>query len=396
MTTSNTLDTNAMELKSLQRHIQALVSLPETEAPVISCYLQLNQGNVKDRDRFDELVRSLGRGVLAENRQDVVDAMPPIEAYLQDELSVDTKGVAIFSRAGDEPFFLAFQFHVGVPNWMAADSTPNIYHLVELKDTYHRYVVMICSEEQARILEVNLGAVTTQLWAERPELRRRVGREWTKEHYQNHRRNRSQKFIKEKVEVLERLFAAGGHTHLILAGHPAIASRVRKELPRHLVEKLIDVIPKSAAKGDKEKVDKDVVQETIGSFIEAEQEESYEAVEVLVRQLRTGGLAVAGTEATFQALCRGHVDVVVIGQHYDPGPGWKCGECNYADVTKSKPGACPECCARVFRDFDIKGAIVRMAEQLGCQVETVKESDTLAQLGHVGCLLRYRLPEDYV
>jgi len=396
MTISNVQDSKALELKSLQRHIKALVSLPETEAPVVSCYLPLSQGKLQDRDKFEELVRSLRRGVLAENRQDILDALEPLEAYLEDELSVDTKGVAVFSRAGDQPFFLAFQFHVEVPSWVAADSTPNIYHLVELKDIYHRYVVMICSEEHARILEVNLGAVTTQLWAERPELRRRVGREWTKEHYQNHRRNRSQKFIKEKVEVLERLFSAGGHTHLILAGQPAITSRVRKEFPKHLVEKLIDVIPKSTAKVDKSKVDQDVVQETIGAFIEAEQEESYEAVEALVRQLRTGGLAVAGTQATYQALCRGHVDVLVIGQHYDPGLGWKCGECNYVDVTKSKPGACPECCARQFRDFDIKGAIVRMAEQLGCQVETVKKSDTLEQLGHVGCLLRYRLPEDYV
>ena len=37
-----------------------------------------------------------------------------------------------------------------------------------------------------------------------------------------------------------------------------------------------------------------------------------------------------------------------------------------------------------------------MAEQQGCTVEVVNESETLVQLGGVGCLLRYRLPEAYL
>ena len=60
---------------------------------------------------------------------------------------------------------------------MVVGSTPNIFHLVELKDTYDRYVVMISIEESARILEIHLGKVTEELWRERPELRQRLGRE---------------------------------------------------------------------------------------------------------------------------------------------------------------------------------------------------------------------------
>lgn len=97
--------------------------------------------------------------------------------------------------------------------------------LVEFKDTYHRYVVMIATEKRARILEVNLGAVTKEIWAERPELRQRVGREWTRDQYQNHSRDRADRFIKEKVEILDRLMSQGGQTHLILAGSPPLAAR---------------------------------------------------------------------------------------------------------------------------------------------------------------------------
>ena len=126
--------------------------------------------------------------------------------------------MAAFARAGTQPFFLGLQFQVPLPDRLSVGSTPDIYHLVELKDTYHRYVVLISTEERTRILEVNLGAITREVWTARPELRVRVGREWTREHYQNHRRDRGKRFLKEKFEILEKLIAAGGPTHLTLAG----------------------------------------------------------------------------------------------------------------------------------------------------------------------------------
>jgi len=58
--------------------------------------------------------------------------------------------------------------------------------------------------------------ITRELWAER-QLRERAGREWAHDHYQNHRRERGERFRKEKIDLLETLMAAGGHTHLILA-----------------------------------------------------------------------------------------------------------------------------------------------------------------------------------
>ena len=72
-------------------------------------------------------------------------------------------------------FMLPMQFAAPLPNWIAVYPTPNIYHLVELKDNYHRYVVLLAMPDRASILEVNLGAATTQAWINRSELRMRVG-----------------------------------------------------------------------------------------------------------------------------------------------------------------------------------------------------------------------------
>ena len=379
-----------VELKNLQKHIWVLATLPETDAPVVSCYLSLEQGRIKSSHAFEERIRSLRGSFTGQARRDVEEALAPIDAYLAAQLLPDARGTAIFSRAGYDPFFLPLQFHVPLPNWVAVDHVPNLYHLVELKDTYHRYVVLISTQESARIVEVNLGAVTERVWKEKPELRKRVGREWTKEHYQKHRNDRSRTFIKEQVKLLEQLMSAGGHTHLILAGHPTLTRQVRDALPQHVVAKLVDMVA-APGKG----APASVVPATIASFVEAEEKESQLVAETLSHQIHTGGLAVAGTGASFRALKRGQVDVLVLAQHYSPGQVWVHAACDFIAPDREKPPACPDCGAAEWTDCDIKEEMVRLAAQQERAVEIVNESAALQQLGGVGCLLRFRLPDTY-
>ena len=44
----------------------------------------------------------------------------------------------------------------------------------------------------------------------------------------------------------EEIVRSGGHTHVMLAGNPHLATRVRKALPPHLKQKLVDVVPSAA------------------------------------------------------------------------------------------------------------------------------------------------------
>ena len=380
-----------MELEKLQIHICTLATLPETNVPVISCYLTLEKGRLKDPNAFDERIRFLGKSLSEHTQRDFEEALNQIARYMAAELLPDTKGLAIFSRAGKDLFFLPLQLRVPLPNWVAMDTIPNIYHLVELKDTYHRYVVMISTEESARILEVNLGSVTEELWKHRPELRKRVGREWTKIHYQNHRRDRTLKFVKEKIKILEKLMSTGGYAHLILAGHPTITNMLQNNLPKHLSAKLIGVMSASG----KTPIS-DIVDATIASFIKAEEKESRAAVEELERQIYSDGLAVVGTGPSFQALRRGQVDMLVLTKAYAPDPELVCSKCGIIDSKTANPDACPLCSSTNLKTINIKEAMVRMAEKHDCIIEVVDHSDILMKFRGVGCLLRYRLPEEYL
>jgi protein required for attachment to host cells len=268
--------------------------------------------------------------------------------------------VAAFARGGNRPFFLGLQFQVPVPERLSVSPTPDVYHLVELKDTYHRYVVLISTAESARILEVNLGAITREVWTERPELRERVGREWTQAHYQDHRRERGERFAKEKVELLERLMDGGGHTHLILAGNPRMTAQIRKHLPKRLLDKLVDAVPASGnARAE------DIVEATLATFIDRERQESLDAVAELFAAIKRGGLAAAGTK-TLAALRRGQADVLVMGKHDALGPAWTCRKCGWVEAISARPESCGLWLEQA-QDREPREVMVRLAERQGAR-----------------------------
>ncbi len=250
-------------LDELRRNIAVLACIDESEAPFVSCYLNLEQGASRYRKALENRVSALRATLDGDARADFNVAIHQIEAYLAEKLRPGAMGVALFSRqfrAG--AFFLPMQFAAPLPDWIAVCATPNLFHLMALKDTYHRYVVLLATGAWVRILEVNLGAATVQAWTTQPELRQRVGREWTKAHYESHRRERTSRFLKEQIELLGRLMAAGGHTHLILAGDPRLTGEIRRALPKSVASKLVDTIP--AAGRDTQE---DVVAATLSAFV---------------------------------------------------------------------------------------------------------------------------------
>ncbi len=380
-----------MELRQLEDHIRSLATVEEADSPLISCYLDLSNGVAGCRDVLDARFEVLKRSLPVKSAAEFIESADRIEVYLNGAVSQRTRGLAVFARAGATPFWLPLQFEVPLPTWIAVGSTPNIYHLVELKDNYDRYVILLTTETNARIIGVNLGSVTAQLWRSRPELRRKVGHEWTKEHFQDHRRERTKQFIHDQIRSLDRVIAAGGYGHLILAGNARMISAVRRELPKRLAEKLVDAVPA----GPTDHVS-DIVASTLQTFLEHEELESQAVAERLVTQIRTHGLAVAGTHACVEALKAGQADFLVVVKSYDPGQGWECRGCGKMELELPPPNACPGCLTGRLRVFDIRGELVRLAERQQVGVEVVDHNDVLMTLGGVGCLLRYLAPANYL
>ena len=372
-------------LDELRRQIGVLACIDETEAPFVSCYLNLEQGEAGYRKALEDRASFLRAVLDGDARADFEAAMGRIEAYLAAKLRPGAKGVALFARefrAG--AFFLPMQFAVPVPDWIAVNPSPHIYHLMALKDTYHRYVVMIATQGWVRIIEVSLGSATVQAWTEQPRLRERVGGKWTKTHYESHRRERTSLFLKEQIELLERLMAAGGHTHLILAGDPRLTGEIRRALPKSVTAKLVDTIPAASRHAQE-----DVVAATLSAFVEWEEQESQAVAARFVQGIRTQGLAAAGVAACLDSLRQRRADVLLLARDHLAEPGWRCASCGAIRIEAYAPAACTECGKATVRPVDTREELARLAGQQDCPIEVIEYCDPLMGLGGVGCLLRY-------
>jgi rubrerythrin len=372
-------------IEALKHHVTQLACVEETDAPFVSCYLSLERGGDGCHKVLKERAVALRSTLKEEARIDFDGAIRQIESYLAMQLRPDAKSVAVFARPpSGGAFFLPMQFAAPLPDWIALGITPNLFHLMALKDTYHRYVVLLANQAAVRILEVNLGAATVQAWTTQPKLRERVGREWTKEHYESHRRERTARFLKEQIELLGRLMVAGKHTHLILAGDPHLTREIRRALPKAVASKLIDTIP--AASRDAQA---DVVTATLSAFVEWEEQESQAVAARFVKGIRTQARAVAGATACLEALRQRRADILLLARDIAPKPGWLCSSCGTMRIGHTVPDVCPECGKQEVRAIDATQGLVRLAGQQDCPVEVVDHCDPLMAMGGVGCLTRY-------
>lgn len=339
-----------MNQLTLKKHLIGLASLPETESPLISAYfdgattLAARRAHLKS---WASVARHSFRGRL---QQEFDDALEEVERHL--EAAKPGRSLAVFSRWGDYPLILPLSFQAPLETQFHVGGLPVIYPLVEMRDRFHRFVLVAMDSESARIFEINLGEVSEALLTEKPELRERLGREWTREHYQNHRRDREARFVKEKVAVIERLMAKRGHNALILAGEARYINRLRASLPKHLLNRVAGEIRSGFCETDLPVV----VVEAINVFLDQEARESHDAVRRLEAAVRSGGLAVVGVTETLRALEDHCADELVLS----------------ADIPASD-----------------REKLVRLAAQQDLPVETVRGSETLERNGGAGCLLRY-------
>ncbi|MCM8533080.1 MAG: hypothetical protein NE330_18070 [Lentisphaeraceae bacterium] len=372
-----------MDFENLESLFKKLVSLEEAPSPLISCYINNENLDKNFREDLDLRIRQIRKVLPFRQRESFEQALGQLEAYLVSKIKPDSKGIAIFARAGKYPVFETIQFKIPFKTELSVDSIPHLYQLVLMKDTYHRYVVLISEESHARIVEVSVGNITKEMWAEKPELRTNTGRGWTKQHYQNHKRDRNQKFIKEKIKILDQLFTEGKHSHLVLAGNKQNILGIKDKLPKRLQEKLVDQIHIGGFASTS-----DVIEASLSVFADFEQNESVDNAGMLLREVKKGGLAVTDTAPSLKALQEGRVDILILSENYSSPESWKCQSCSYIDLGQ-KPKACGICGSSKTSKSDLKEELILLAEQMSTNIEILRDSDELYEVNGIGCLLRF-------
>ena len=345
------------DMASLRRHLGALATLPVTDAPVISVFLDLRQPMAALHPLFLSWSSSARLTMSGEERALFDAARADLELVFRQEWPDDARCVAAFARGGETPLLMILPFGASIETSFHAGPSPAIFPLVQMKDRFHRFVVAITTEDCCRIFEIALGAVSEQLLAVRPEMKQRVGREWTREHYHQKKRENDRRFLKDQAAMIASLMAKRGLNHLILAGSPQAVSALRGALHKDLQSRVVDAVFRSPKGGDYS----EVLEEAVATFIEIEQGESRGTVEMLHERVRRNGLAVVGIHPCRRAI--------------------ECGAASELVISEELPAQDRE-------------ELVRLATRQELPIEVCEGDELLAGHGGVGCLLRFR-PHDW-
>ncbi|MDO8679594.1 MAG: VLRF1 family aeRF1-type release factor [Acidobacteriota bacterium] len=377
-------------MQSLSQRLEVLAAAEPSPFPVVSLYLDLSAAN-NGRENHDTFIRKAfadrakGLPNASPERQSFEQDHERIRAYLGNEVNRSSKGVAIFASAG-AGLFEAIQVDAPIDqHWLFIGSVPHLYPLARLIDTYPRYAAVILDTNKAQIFVFGLGSTERTEQVTSKKTRRTSKGGWSQARYQRRADNVHEKHIKEVIETLDKLVREEQLQHIVIAGDEVALSILRNELPKQLTEKLVDI-----TKWDRTAGEQEILQASLDALRDKDAETDIEKVEEMLNAWRSGGLGVAGTEATMRALQNGQVDELVIAASPETLKPMQ----NLPD--DSAPGevvadtSAPQGPADESR-LKLSDELVTRAQQTAARVRFIEDANLLADVGGVGALLRYRI-----
>jgi len=91
-----------MDIQTLQKHVLTLATIKETDAPMVSCYLNLEKGLTAARRILNERVRLLRKTLPTPQRDSFEHALLGIESRLAAGFQTESLGAAVFARDGEQ------------------------------------------------------------------------------------------------------------------------------------------------------------------------------------------------------------------------------------------------------------------------------------------------------
>ena len=126
---------------------------------------------------------------------------------------------------------------------------------------------------------------------------------WSQARYQCCAGNFHLDHIKEVVDTPDRVVRVDRIQHIVVSGDEVAVPLLKRQLPQHLAEKVVDVVRMERHVGEP-----DILDRTFAAVREKDAETDAEKVQELMDEWRSGGLGVAGPEATLRAFQMGQVD----------------------------------------------------------------------------------------
>lgn len=370
--------------------MEVLAALEPSPFPFISLYLSLtpNQNGREDHHQFVRKVfneRAKGFGEESPERQSFDKDAQKILQYLEADVDPSCHGLAIFAAAGSD-FFEAVPLEAPFDNHeVFIGSVPHLYPLARLIDTYPRYAAVMLDTNKARILVFGLAKTERDEKIQNEKTRRSQKGGWSQARYQRRAENFHLHHIKEVVETLDKIVREDNINHIVVAAEEVALPIFNEQLPKHLAEKIVDTVTlQRNADGTH------ILESTLAALREKDSETDAEKVEELMDAWQSGGLGVAGPEATLSAFQLGQVEELIITASPellkpvqklpdDAAPG------EVRADTSAPQGTADE------KRLKLADELVTRAHQTAARIRFIEDPNLLAGIGGVGALLRFRI-----
>lgn len=377
-----------------RRDLHELLSLPpDTESPVLSLYLDVDQQRAINLNRgFESVLKNLMRQVeqgLGNNsrlKEFLGDAR--LAGNFVSDYQPVGKSLVLFCDASK-----GFTWHRSLN--IALDSsvhwTPRAYvrPVVEARDEFERCGVILTDRARARLFTVYMGSIEEhhEAFAE-AEIRKvdasGMDQMYSQMNFQRKADEHVRWHLKKVGEMADRMVETKRFSRLILGGTQEVTAELRNLLSERLKKLLVGTVALPIDAGSV-----DILRETVTLEAAVEREEE----EVLVRRLLTAAAkekqAVVGLSQVLWAVNLGRVRRLVYSDGFI-AIGAECRECG--GLFESYTEKCRDCGGLQIESSDLLNAGIGRVLREGGEVEQLKSSAAalfLERAQGIGAYLRF-------
>ena len=373
----------------LRDQLERLAAYEPQDVPVVSLYLNLTPDQ-HGRDNYDAFVRKAFAERLKAFKENSAERaslerdVERITKYLSEEVNRSSNGLALFASSGAGEFFETIQLDAPLDDhWLFVGSVPHLYPLAKVIDQDPRYASVILDTNRARIFVFGLGSVERREQVTGEKTNRTSMGGWSQARYQRRNENVHVHHVKEVVDTLDRIVTADNIAHIIVAGDEVVVPLLKEQLPKHLEEKLVDVLSLQRNAAEDE-----IVEATLAVLRQKDAETDAERVQALIGEWQSGGLGVMGPDSALKALQMGQVDELLL-----TGTLQQLGRARLPDDAAPGPVKVETSASGETDELKLKLAdeLVTRAQQTGATVRFIEDESLLKEFGGVGALLRFRI-----
>jgi len=337
----------------------------------IDSYVSLYFNKGSDNKFIDRRIKACKTILKGENLNNFLATMNLIEKNLEKNIG---NHLAIFA-SNKHNFLKYISLPIEVENSLIVDSSPYIRPLARIQDEWESFTLLLVSTNYAKIFSVSMGQIKDTKQLSKDIMNRHKKGGCSQARFNRLRRGAIHSFLKEVVEALEKR----ADERIILAGPGNAKIQLIEMLTKPIQDNIIEVLDID--------VDDEVklMKQSIRLIAEREKHEGYEAIKHLKEEILKDGLATYGIKDTLKAVKNGQVELLLIQKDIKL-TGWICENCQIVD--KGILSTCPYCGNKTSQ-VDVLEEILEFAERTDADIEFT-DSDELADLGHIGAILRFK------